>query len=154
MSTIYDQVIMFFETYKETLTDDAKAAILPTVEYARGQLFGKIPKAELKHGAYYFGRSRNADTARWDARRNVFAYRRTKFGHTYGDTLKMIASSIRSSPTRCSIPKTCQASRKFHCHRKMTKRRSNHGPYIFRAGRTENPHAARYARLRSQSAAV
>jgi hypothetical protein len=88
MSTIYDQVIMFFETYKETLTDDAKAAILPTVEYARGQLFGKIPKAELKHGAYYFGRSRNADTARWDARRNVFAYRRTKFGHTYVDTVR------------------------------------------------------------------
>jgi hypothetical protein len=42
-----------------------------------------IPKAELKHGAYYNGRCRNASIARWDQVDNCFHYWRTKFGSTF-----------------------------------------------------------------------
>lgn len=38
-----------------------------------------IAKKDLKHGAYYYGDCRNANTARWDADKNKFFYWRTKF---------------------------------------------------------------------------
>ena len=43
----------------------------------------KIPKDQLKHGAYYEGSCRNASVARWDADKQVFIYRRHKFGNTF-----------------------------------------------------------------------
>lgn len=42
-----------------------------------------IPKSELEHGAYYSGRCRNAEVARWDSIKNRFFYRRYKFGDTF-----------------------------------------------------------------------
>lgn len=40
-------------------------------------------KSELEHGAYYSGRCRNADEARWDADKERFVYWRTKWGTTF-----------------------------------------------------------------------
>ena len=47
----------------------------------------KIPKADLKDGAYYYGHCRNASIARWNARDKMFYYRRTKFGHSFIETI-------------------------------------------------------------------
>ena len=43
----------------------------------------KIARKDLKHGAYYKGRCRNAEVARWDDTRGVFVHWRTKFGHRF-----------------------------------------------------------------------
>lgn len=43
----------------------------------------KIAKADLEHGAYYAGRCRNANEARWNANTQRFVHWRTKFGHKY-----------------------------------------------------------------------
>jgi hypothetical protein len=43
----------------------------------------KIAKADLEHGAYYAGRCRNANEARWDANIQRFVHWRTKFGHRF-----------------------------------------------------------------------
>lgn len=42
-----------------------------------------IKKENLLHGAYYRGRCRNAEYARWNAETNRFYHWRTKFGHTF-----------------------------------------------------------------------
>ena len=47
----------------------------------------KIPKAELKHGAYYTGQCRNAVIARWNADEQVFYHWRTKFGTKFLETI-------------------------------------------------------------------
>lgn len=38
-----------------------------------------IPLNEMKDGVYYYGKCRNADTARWDAKSQKFYHWRTKF---------------------------------------------------------------------------
>ena len=43
----------------------------------------KIPKSELVHGAYYYGRCRNASIARWNAGVQRFVYWRSKFGELF-----------------------------------------------------------------------
>ena len=43
----------------------------------------KIAKADLEHGAYYAGRCRNANEARWNADIQQFVHWRTKFGHKF-----------------------------------------------------------------------
>ena len=43
----------------------------------------KITKNELVHGAYYYGRCRNATIARWDESIQKFVYWRNKFGHKF-----------------------------------------------------------------------
>jgi len=43
----------------------------------------KIEKADLVHGAYYYGRCRNASIARWNAETERFVYWRNKFGHVF-----------------------------------------------------------------------
>jgi hypothetical protein len=43
----------------------------------------KIPKSKLAHGAYYYGRCRNATIARWNADVQRFVYWRTKFGESF-----------------------------------------------------------------------
>ncbi len=43
----------------------------------------KIAKADLMHGAYYYGRCRNASIARWNADTQRFVYWRNKFGHKF-----------------------------------------------------------------------
>lgn len=48
----------------------------------------KIAKADLIHGAYYRGRCRNADTARWCAVDQQFYHWRNKFGHHYIESIK------------------------------------------------------------------
>jgi hypothetical protein len=47
-----------------------------------------IPKAELEHGAYYFGTCRNADIARWNAETQEFTYWREKFRSRFTETIK------------------------------------------------------------------
>ena len=47
----------------------------------------KIPKKDLIHGAYYKGRSRNANEARWNAELEKFVHWRTKFGHTFTEEI-------------------------------------------------------------------
>lgn len=42
-----------------------------------------MDKKDLIDGAYYTGRCRNANVARWDAKTNRFYHWRTKFGHRY-----------------------------------------------------------------------
>ena len=46
-----------------------------------------IAKKDLIDGALYLGECRNSDRARWDAARNVFVYRRRKFGHEFNETI-------------------------------------------------------------------
>lgn len=48
----------------------------------------KIARADLKHGAYYGGRCRNASVARWDANIQAFRHFRTKFGETFVEEIK------------------------------------------------------------------
>jgi hypothetical protein len=48
----------------------------------------KIAVADLKHGAYYEGRCRNATVARWNADRQVFVHWRTKFNETFLEEIK------------------------------------------------------------------
>jgi hypothetical protein len=48
----------------------------------------KIAKQDLIHGAYYTGRCRNADEARWNADRQVFVHWRTKFNETFLEEIK------------------------------------------------------------------
>ena len=43
----------------------------------------KIDKKDLVHGAYYYGRCRNASIARWDAKIQRFFYWRNKFGESF-----------------------------------------------------------------------
>jgi hypothetical protein len=47
-----------------------------------------IAKKDLVDGKTYKGKCRNADKAKWDAKRQCFVYMRTKFGDTYEDTCK------------------------------------------------------------------
>ena len=47
-----------------------------------------IQKEDLIDGAYYDGQCRNATTARWFAKENVFVYWRTKFGDRFTETIK------------------------------------------------------------------
>ena len=47
-----------------------------------------IKKEDLKHGAYYKGRCRNATIARWNAEKEVFSHWRTKFTSTFIETIK------------------------------------------------------------------
>jgi hypothetical protein len=47
----------------------------------------KIPKKDLIHGAYYKGRCRNSNEARWNAELEKFVHWRTKFGHTFTEEI-------------------------------------------------------------------
>ena len=47
-----------------------------------------IPKSELVHGAYYRGRCRNSDEARWNGEKQEFYYWRRKFGDKYVESIK------------------------------------------------------------------
>ena len=47
-----------------------------------------LPKFELKDGAYYAGRCRNAVTAVWDAENNLFWYIRKKFGVQFPESIR------------------------------------------------------------------
>lgn len=47
-----------------------------------------IAKEQLIHGAYYFGRCRNAQVARWNADKQVFVHWRTKFGNRFLEEIK------------------------------------------------------------------
>lgn len=49
---------------------------------------GMLRKSDLVDGAYYYGRCRNADVAKWDATTQEFTYQRTKFGKTFPETIK------------------------------------------------------------------
>lgn len=49
---------------------------------------GAIPKKDLKDGYAYYGDSRNAEVAVWNASENVFYYKRCKFGYSYNETIK------------------------------------------------------------------
>lgn len=47
----------------------------------------KIPREQLEHGAYYWGRCRNANIARWNATTQKFTYWRIKFGHLFREEI-------------------------------------------------------------------
>lgn len=49
---------------------------------------GAIAKESLVHGAYYYGRCRNASIARWDAAKQVFYYWRQKFMDTFTEDIQ------------------------------------------------------------------
>jgi hypothetical protein len=46
-----------------------------------------IPKDRLEDGAYYFGKCRNANIARWNAARGKFTHWRTKWGSTFTEEI-------------------------------------------------------------------
>lgn len=52
-------------------------------ERAKLRYVPKIPKEQLVHGEYYFGRCRNANIARWNADKQLFYHWRTKFTFTF-----------------------------------------------------------------------
>lgn len=56
-------------------------------ELERSVSEGMLPKASLVDGRVYEGHCRNAGQARWDAARERFVYRRTKFGHSYDEDI-------------------------------------------------------------------
>ena len=47
-----------------------------------------LPKDQLRHGAYYKGRCRNATIARWNADERCFYHWREKFGRIFIETIK------------------------------------------------------------------
>ena len=47
-----------------------------------------VPISALEHGAYYCGKCRNAQVARWDAVKQQFTYMREKFGHVYPEAIR------------------------------------------------------------------
>lgn len=47
-----------------------------------------IAKKDLEHGAYYRGRCRNAEYARWNANTNFFVHWRYKFGTTFLEEIR------------------------------------------------------------------
>lgn len=47
-----------------------------------------IPKENLEHGAYYEGKCRNANVARWNAERQLFYHWRNKFGNEFVETIE------------------------------------------------------------------
>ena len=57
------------------------------VELERAVSEGMLPKSDLVDGRIYSGHCRNAGQARWDAARERFVYRRTKFGHSYDEDI-------------------------------------------------------------------
>jgi hypothetical protein len=61
-------------------TEDYKSIIIPNIIRCGG-----IPKEDLVPGKTYIGDCRNATEAVWDGEK--FAYMRTKFGHTYPETI-------------------------------------------------------------------
>jgi hypothetical protein len=48
----------------------------------------KIPKEQLKDGAYYEGRCRNATVARWNATEQQFYHWRVKFATRFIETIR------------------------------------------------------------------
>lgn len=50
-------------------------------------VMGLMRKQDLEDGALYHGHCRNASTARWDASRQRFVYRRTKFTATFDEDI-------------------------------------------------------------------
>ena len=48
----------------------------------------KIEKRYLEHGAYYAGRCRNAEIARWNGKTEQFYHWRYKFGSFFIETIK------------------------------------------------------------------
>ena len=48
---------------------------------------GMVPLSALEDGAYYCGKCRNAQVARWDAVKQQFTYMREKFGHVYPEAI-------------------------------------------------------------------
>jgi hypothetical protein len=48
----------------------------------------KIAKVDLEHGAYYAGRCRNANEARWNENKQCFVHWRTKFGSKFLEEIK------------------------------------------------------------------
>jgi hypothetical protein len=49
---------------------------------------GAIPKSDLVHGRYYYGRCRNASIARWDGIKEIFIHWRQKFGDVFLEEIK------------------------------------------------------------------
>jgi hypothetical protein len=47
-----------------------------------------LPKNQLRHGAFYKGRCRNATVTRWNADENRFHHWREKFGRIYIETIR------------------------------------------------------------------
>lgn len=48
---------------------------------------GGIPKSELKDGSEYIGNCRNSTKATWNSSKNLFVYKRFKFGMEYEDSI-------------------------------------------------------------------
>ncbi len=46
-----------------------------------------VKKEDLIHGEYYLGHCRNAIVARWNGEEGIFYHWRTKFGHSFIETI-------------------------------------------------------------------
>ena len=72
----------------ETVQDVPSLPIPLTQFYVKKLIeAGAIPKDKLIDGKMYIGNCRNADHAIWDAKRNVFVYKRNKFGYLYDEDI-------------------------------------------------------------------
>lgn len=56
--------------------------------YQEALASGMIAKENLEHNQVYVGWCRNTTEARWDQVRNVFMYRRTKFGASFEEDIR------------------------------------------------------------------
>ena len=85
----------------KNMTPDERAAFLERTKEARikerNETFrkeqeahrkGMIQKKDLVDGAYYEGECRNAEVARWNGKKEVFVYLRTKFNETFPEEIK------------------------------------------------------------------
>lgn len=86
--SIYSSVVQYFDEWEQVLPADAREALRPIAERARRINNGAVAKKDLKHGAYYEGRCRNATVARWDAQAVHFVHWRTKFGDRFTETIR------------------------------------------------------------------
>lgn len=68
---------------------EAEEALLPRLP-THDERTGKklLDKAELKDGAYYVGRCRNATVARWNAKKQCFTHWRVKFNSVFLEDIK------------------------------------------------------------------
>jgi len=84
---------------KQMLLDRIKGRQM-LLEFEQSTLAAIIPKNRLKDGVTYVAMegtgnlNRHIDEARWDEKIQMFWYTRTKFGHTFEDTMHHFADVI------------------------------------------------------------
>ena len=75
-------------TTNKTSPEEIRRHFNTTGDLHAAYSMGLVPKRELVHGQWYAGTCRNAKQARWNAEKQKFFYRRTKFGSTFWDEIE------------------------------------------------------------------